>query len=331
MVAQLDGQVIRAKPSRVLPRLLSYGLFEGRPATTRGRWFNPAIQANLSLADRLGSRRSVTRPIFVVGIGRSGTTLLGRLLGVHSQIGFLNEPKAIWHRIIPDEDLIGSYGPEPVRLRMGADDVTDEIAARARRLFGWYLTMTRSARLVDKYPELIYRTGFVRALFPDAHIVAIIRRPWDVITSIEAWDQAKATAEAGWWGIDDRKWRVLWDQALLSDPRWSRVAADIDPDVAPPVVRAAIEWLIGTAEAVGVREEFAGAGYHLVRYEDLVGNPREFMASLLGMCDLDVEEQVLDLAASSVTRQRPSVEPVQELPGALSAAIEEVATAAGYS
>ena len=39
---------------------------------------------------------------------------------------------------------------------------------RAAQMFGAYLTTTRSERLVDKYPELIFRVDFVRALFPDA-------------------------------------------------------------------------------------------------------------------------------------------------------------------
>lgn len=331
MVAQLDRDVVRACPARVVPRLLSYGLFEGRPATTKGRWFNPAVQANLTLAERFGPVGRVHRPVFVVGIGRSGTTLLGRLLGVHSQVGFLNEPKAMWNRIVDDEDLIGSYGSEPVRLRLTATDATTEVIDRAEKLFGWYLTVSRSARLVDKYPELVYRVGFVRAMFPDAHIVAILRRPWDVITSIEAWDQEKSTPAAGWWGADDRKWRALWDQALLADPRWASVVDEVDPTESSPVVRGAVEWLLGTAEALLLPERFGPDRLHLVRYDDLVDAPRRFVSELLEACELRVEDSVLGLAERSVSRKRTPTESVAGLPQALSTAIDEVASVAGVS
>ena len=130
VVAQLDVATARARPGRVLPRLISYAVFEGRPATTRGRWINPLVRANLRVGEAAGWGPPVRQPIFVLGIGRSGTTLLGSLLGVHSHVGFLNEPKAMWHRIVDDEDLIGSYGPEPVRLRLDAADARPPVRRR---------------------------------------------------------------------------------------------------------------------------------------------------------------------------------------------------------
>lgn len=329
MVAQLDRAMVRARPGRVVPRLLSYAFFEGRPATTRGRWLNSAVRANLAVGETLGRTRPVRQPVFVLGIGRSGTTLLGRLLAVHSHVGFLNEPKAMWHRLVSDEDLIGSYGPEPVRLWLHHEDAVG-LGDRAQRLFGWYLTATRSRRLVDKYPELVYRAGFVRALFPDCHLVVILRRPWDVITSIEAWERSHATDDADWWGVEDRKWRALWQQGVLADPRWRPVEGSVDPMNAAEHERAAVEWLLGTTAALELPEQLGGDRVHLVRYEDLVSQPERFMTGLLRGCDLPVEQPVLDLARRSVARQRPPSRPV-ELPGPLAELVDAAAAAAGYT
>ncbi len=52
MIAQLNKEYILAKPSKVLPRLLSYFFYEGRPATTKGRWFNPVTFLFLRAASK---------------------------------------------------------------------------------------------------------------------------------------------------------------------------------------------------------------------------------------------------------------------------------------
>ncbi len=325
MVAQLDAEVIRARPARVVPRLLSYALFEGRPATTKGRWINAAVAANLAIGERLVRRCEIDRPIVIVGLGRSGTTVLGQLFGVHSDVGFLNEPKAMWHRIIPDEDLIGSYGPEPVRLRLGAADASPAVRERAQRLYAWYQLTTRSGRVVDKYPELVYRPDFVRALFPDVQVVAITRRPWDVVTSIESWGRTKGTADADWWGIADRKWRVLWEQELSTDPRWGDVAAAIESVQDAPLVRAAAEWLVGTDAVLRLDASIPAEQLHVVRYEDLVADARAFMGDLLQRCGLRVEAPVLELAARRVTRTRPPSPQPGGLPAPLVDAIDSLA------
>lgn len=330
MVAQLDRDTVRARPGRAVSRMVAYTLFEGRPALTRGQWFNPVVRANLAIGSRVPTPQ-VDRPITVVGIGRSGTTLLGRLLGVHSHVGFLNEPKAMWHAVVPDEDLIGSYGPEPVRLRLDADDATPEIRERAHRVFGWHRVLTRSSRLVDKYPELVYRAPFVRSLFPDGHVVAILRRPWDVVTSIESWEEAKATEQGDWWGIADRKWRVLWDQEVAVDPRWRPIVGCVDPGTDDPVVRATVEWIVGTAAALDVPAQLDHQRVHLVRYGDLVASPDEFLTDLLERCELPVEREVVDLGVAAVARTRPAAGQPPGLPDPLVELAERLAVEAGLS
>ena len=43
MFAQLNSLYLKTRPYKVFSRLVSYGLFEGRPLTTRGRWINPLL------------------------------------------------------------------------------------------------------------------------------------------------------------------------------------------------------------------------------------------------------------------------------------------------
>jgi hypothetical protein len=41
-------------------------------------------------------------------------------------------------------------------------------------MYGAYLALTGTTRVIDKYPELVFRVDFVRALFPEAKFLLIV-------------------------------------------------------------------------------------------------------------------------------------------------------------
>lgn len=260
---------------------------------------NPLVFAHLRVAARLPVRDRVDRPIFVVGVGRSGTTLLGRLLGVHPDVGFLNEPKALWQVVTPDDDIIGSYSPACGRLRLGAADATSEARMTVRRLISWYLLITRSQRLVDKYPELIFRVAFVQALFPDARFVMVTRSPSDVLASIDGWSNRHRADDTDWWGIGGRKWRVLWDEVVAVDPNLAWIAEVLDRKVSTGVERAAVEWLATATEALRLRRD-PDVPFAIVAYEELMADPADTVERLLAACRLPMCGRVVDFARRQV-------------------------------
>ena len=111
MPAQIDRRYVRASPFKACGRLVSWSLFEGRPLTTRGRWINPLVFALYGIQRRLPQLHRVERPIFIVGTGRSGTTVLGTVLSLHRELGFLNEPKALWHAVLPSGRHVARQAP----------------------------------------------------------------------------------------------------------------------------------------------------------------------------------------------------------------------------
>ena len=232
MIAQINPLYIKTRPTKVLTRLMSYAFFEGRPVTTKGRWINPLV---FSILKRVAANNSkykpVKKPIFILGTGRSGTTILGIVLSMHRDVGYLNEPKAMWHLIHPHEDIIGNYSQNHAKYRLTAEDATDDMRQCATQMFGAYLTTTRSERLVDKYPELIFRTDFVRALFPDARFVFLVRNGWDTCHSIATWSKRLGVHINGekhdWWGVEDRKWHLLVEQLVKTDPALSEIANEV--------------------------------------------------------------------------------------------------------
>jgi Sulfotransferase family len=301
MVAQLDSTFLRVAPGRAASRLVGYSLFEGRPVTTAGQWWNPVVFWNLRRAAARAATR-VDRPVFIVGMGRSGTTLLGRILAAHPGVGFLNEPKAMWHVIRDDEDIIGSYAaPRTGRLYLCAEDADEQVRRRGHALFAWYLRASRSQRVVDKYPELVFRHAFVRAIFPDARFLIVVRSPWSTLESVAKWSRSHATDDADWWGVRDQKWDAIWTQGVVQRPHNSDLATLDLANESDHRIRAAVEWIVAMREAVSLAATDPLA--QVLHYEELVSRPRAMMRDTLSFCELPASSRTEAYADSIVSTE----------------------------
>ena len=253
MIAQIDREYMNYGVARSVRRLVSYGLFEGRAVTTKGRFINPLVFAWLKVLACLPGEPKVRQPVFITGLGRSGTTILGILLSLHRQAGYLNEPKAMWHIIDPRQDINGNYSSAGARYHMNASDVTPEISRRAHRLYARYLATISAERVVDKYPELIFRVGFVRSIFPDAKFIFMTRNGVNAISSIVKWSEQESGKQGNhsddWWGKDDIKWHYICEQLIQPDKAfeeiWKMPLAKLDH-----VNRAALEWVLTMREGM---------------------------------------------------------------------------------
>lgn len=320
MIAQLDSEQIQARPLKVLPRLISYALFEGRPVTTRGQWINPLVLKQFSLVKQLPEIKNVVKPIYVLGTGRSGTTILGKLLSVHRHVGFLNEPKAMWHSIFPYEDLVGSYSRHDATYRLDAEQATPKVCKAARKLFGYYLAVTGSQRLVDKYPEMIFRVPFIQAIFPDAKFIFLVRDGWDTIHSIAAWSRRNSAQCQGelhdWWGVSDRKWHLLVRDLVAPDAQLADVHQHIE-EMTDHIDRAAVEWIVTMREGLKLLKTHPQDIY-ILRYEDLTQAIEASLSKLLNFCELEPDQAFLDYAlrvlepvpTKSPLNLHPSIQPL---------------------
>lgn len=292
MIAQINPLYIKTRPTKAITRLMSYAFFEGRPVTTKGRWINPLVFSILKKVAANNSKyKPVKKPIFILGTGRSGTTILGIVLSMHREVGYLNEPKAIWHLIHPHEDVIGNYSQNHAKYRLTAEDATDQMQRRAAQMFGAYLTTTRSERLVDKYPELIFRVDFVRALFPDARFIFLVRNGWDTCQSIATWSKRLGVHRNGekhdWWGVEDRKWRLMVEQLVETDAALSEIADKVK-HFERHLDRAAVEWIVTMREGIRLMDTSPDCT-HLVRFEDLTAKPDETLSALCDFCKLPTD------------------------------------------
>ena len=317
MVAQIDRDYINRRPTRLWSRLVSYALFEGRPLTTKGQWINPLIFAHAKAFGALPQLKKVRAPTYILGTGRSGTTILGIVLSMHRQVGFLNEPKALWSALHPQEDLIGSYNRNAASYRLEAGDASAEMVEAAHKVFGSYLAVNNTRRLVDKYPELIFRREFVKAVFPDARFLFLSRSGKATCASIDGWSKRLGIQANGevhdWWGANDRKWKLLTQQLVPEHPDLVQFS-DRMPEL-DHTGRAAIEWIVTMRE--GMRQLATGAPDMLhVPYESLCADPALWSAKLQGFLGLERDEVFERYCADTLTD--PEREITLDLPDWLS-------------
>jgi Flp pilus assembly protein TadD len=125
---------------------------------------------------------SSTRPLFVIGMIRSGTSLVEQILASHSRVYGAGELLEIT-RLVTDLPAtlktISEY-PECIR-QLDADTIGAAASKYLQFLNG---RDDRAQRVVDKLPTNFLHLGFIAALLPNARIVHCRREPLDVCLSI---------------------------------------------------------------------------------------------------------------------------------------------------
>ncbi len=302
MLAQLDSQYIKTRPTKATSRILSHLFFQGRFLTTNYRWLNKLILAELSLLKKMPPLKKVEKPIFIIGTGRSGSTILGKVLSMHRDIGFLNEPKAMWYSIDPREDVNGHFTSGSAQYRFGVGDVTSDKIRWAQRLFGNYLALTGSKRVLDKNPEIVFRVPFVQSIFPDAKFIFLTRNGWNTCASIVKWSKRYGIVRDGnredWWGVNNRKWKIMIEELVVPCPIFADVTNDI-LGFRDHANMAAVEWIVTMQEGLRYLDELPEV-VHLLRYEDLLQNPQRILSEVLRFCDLPPDDTLLNYAEKSL-------------------------------
>lgn len=197
-----------------------------------------------------------TEPIFVVGMPRSGTTLVDRILSSHPDVHSAGELQNFG---VVAKRLSGSRTPQilDVETLRRAYDVPPSKLGEA------YVASTRPGtssrrRFTDKLPHNFLYAGFIARALPDARIVCLLRDPLD--TCLGNFRQLFALSSPYYdYSFDlvaTARYYVLFHRLI---EHWQRILPN----------------------------------FHIVQYESLVANQQAVTESLLAYCGLRWDERCL--------------------------------------
>ncbi len=231
----------------------------------------------------------VSKPIFVVGSGRSGTTLLYRLLVGHPDLAWVSRLTSVFPRLPqlsffsrrpgrktsrffrPSYESTGMYRycrvPLPTRQRpsLTEADVMENSRKRLHRYVRAHVKWMRRSRFVNKNTNNTMRVRYLQRVFPDALIVHIIRNGYAVANSlfnVDFWPNLKL-----WWlGKTPQQW---------------------EKEGHEPLELCALHWKRQVGEILANKDHIPPRQYFECRYEALLDDPAALLRDVLAFCRLD--------------------------------------------
>jgi len=134
-------------------------------------------------AERAGVGVTDPDPIFIVGLPRSGSTLLEQILASHSQVEGTQELSDIQRIVLELQGTRSAVDdPRVPRLQRYPGALADLAPEDFRRLGERYITGTRAYRkgklfFIDKMPNNFRHIGLIHLMLPNAKIVDARREP----------------------------------------------------------------------------------------------------------------------------------------------------------
>jgi tetratricopeptide (TPR) repeat protein len=149
--------------------------------TAYGRWIDNMMDIfdpELIAAKRPFGNPSEA-PVFIIGMPRSGTTLVEQICASHPEVHGAGEITKLWQ--IAQSFGVGS----PKEFRKNVETTGSE---QLLALSSEYLTFLRerapdAIRVTDKMPQNFQFVGFIALLFPNARIIRCVRDPVDTCLS----------------------------------------------------------------------------------------------------------------------------------------------------
>jgi len=229
---------------------------------------------HFAAAGGVPERAGGTRPIFVLGLPRSGTTLVERVLARHSRVRAMGELQTFPLLV---KRAAGTPGQRLLDAATATAAAGLDFADLGRRYLEETAYLARgAAHATDKLPQNHYLAGALRLAFPGAAIVHVRRSPMD--TLFGAFKLLFGRAYDYSYALEDLAGHYLGYRSLMA------------------------HW-----------KECLGDGLVEIRYEDLTADPEPRIRALLDACGLPFEEACLSphedtgavLTASATQVRRP--------------------------
>ncbi len=202
------------------------------------------------LRDAARARHTSGRPIFIVGMPRSGTTLTEQILGSHPQVHAAGE-LTLLNRLVANDlsGIVGSRFRYPRCMPEATVDHLDQLAQAYLGKLEEYDAIT--PRVTDKLPGNYLHLGLISLLFPEAHIVHCVRHPLDTCLSCYFQDFSGFLAytfkleHLGFYYRQYHRLMTHWRQVLpmpILDLRYEDTVADVETAARRLIAFCGLQW-----------------------------------------------------------------------------------------
>ena len=233
-------------------------------------------------------------PIILFGNFRSGTTMLQKLISTHPDVVPLYEPVGLWLYADPGRS----------HDEFDENDATEKVKRYIRNEFLKYQQQHGNRIIVEKTPHNILRIPYVRAIFPEAHFLYIVRNPLSFVSSVELkWQRpaggkrilrrAKSTPVTQLHHYLKRFLNQQWNNRILRrkylsiwGPRYEGIQEDLKTQDLITVI--ARQWSRSSAKAERDLAHFEDGQVLRLRYEDFVKDPISDMQRIFAHCGLQM-------------------------------------------
>lgn len=248
----------------------------------------------------------VLRPIFLVGSGRSGTTILYHVLCGHPHLAWFSnyneryprvphvaicsrlyalsrlrvlrgkglpvpsEAYAVWDFIRPVADSPGDPPLDESHVTAMERELMHEVIAANLRYHG-------KTRFVNKNTRNTRRICYLQNIFPDAIFIHVVRDPRAAIASL---------LKVDWWPH-----LKIWCQNQITAQQWARQGKD-------PALLATDLWIREVRCVLQAKAKLPPRQYFEVRYEEFIQTPKEVLQRVLAFCGLEWTDDFEHFVAS---------------------------------
>jgi hypothetical protein len=245
--------------------------------------------------------------VFIVGCGRSGTTLIGECLRRHQGVEYLFEPYHLWGVVDRRTDVTNLHYDVFPRYFMDGDAATSDAREKLWRLVNWKTSKSADTRIVvEKTPHNVARIGFLEEMIPGSRYIHIVRNGMDValsISRIATQSKVRITGKPTynqWWGTDNIRWRTL-----KAESQSRGLIGDEIFQLETELQRAAFEWVISVEEAKRWQAQL-GNRFLEVSYSDLTSDAAGQLRGLATFLGLPVQNEWLEQTSALIRPERHS-------------------------
>jgi hypothetical protein len=229
-------------------------------------------------------------PIFIIGCGRSGTTILGNTLSKHPEVKYLNERRDLWHKVYPQFNIWNQDTKNP-QLFASNQDVDITKSYLLKKLFFREQVIGKSSVLLEKLPINNFRLDFLHSTFPNAKYIYLRRNGLEVSTSIEK-------------RIKKRNWFTGKKETLLNK---HAEKINCKTEVETDFEKGMWEWKLSIDESNVFFKNLDNNKFIHLSYQDFIDNPSEELKNIFDFMNLHYSEKFLISISKDIKRKNPSI------------------------